>query len=85
MLALVGAACSGDSDNGTETSATPAADAESTDTEGGDNAVESGSETDDAGTASWPHTFVADEIGGGQIDATDLAGQDVILWFWAPW
>ncbi len=100
VLALVGAACSSDSDSGTETSAAPSADAESADTEGGDDAaaaddggaeapaddaVESGSDTADAGSASWPHTFVADEIGGGQIDATDLAGQDVILWFWAPW
>ena len=24
-------------------------------------------------------------IGGGLIDANDLEGNDVILWFWAPW
>ena len=33
----------------------------------------------------WPHDFVEDTIGGGFIDANDLEGQDVILWFWAPW
>lgn len=35
--------------------------------------------------ADWPHTFIADQLGGGQFDANDLAGRDVILWFWAPW
>lgn len=24
-------------------------------------------------------------IGGGQIDLGSLQGQDVVLWFWAPW
>ena len=33
----------------------------------------------------WPHDFVEDTIGGGLIDANDLEGHDVILWFWAPW
>ena len=33
----------------------------------------------------WPHDFVEDTIGGGLIDASDLEGHDVILWFWAPW
>ena len=37
------------------------------------------------GARSWPHTFVAGMIGGGQLDDADLAGQDVVLWFWAPW
>ncbi len=35
--------------------------------------------------AEWPHDFVEDTIGGGLIDANDLEGNDVILWFWAPW
>ena len=26
-----------------------------------------------------------DRIGGGQIDGGDLAGRDIVLWFWAPW
>ena len=33
----------------------------------------------------WPHGFVEDTIGGGLIDANDLEGNDVIVWFWAPW
>ena len=33
----------------------------------------------------WPHYFVEDTVGGGLIDANDLEGHDVILWFWAPW
>ena len=35
--------------------------------------------------AEWPHDFVENTIGGGLIDANDLEGNDVILWFWAPW
>ena len=35
--------------------------------------------------AEWPHDFVEDTIGGGLIDANDLEGNDVILWFWEPW
>ena len=33
----------------------------------------------------WLHDFVEDTVGGGLIDANDLEGHDVILWFWAPW
>jgi len=33
----------------------------------------------------WPHSFGGSLIGGGQIDANDLAGSDLVLWFWAPW
>ena len=30
--------------------------------------------------------FVADDVRGGQpIDASQFAGQDLVLWFWAPW
>ena len=24
-------------------------------------------------------------VSGGQFELNDLAGQDVVLWFWAPW
>jgi len=33
----------------------------------------------------WSHDFVEDTVSGGLIDANDLEGNDVILWFWAPW
>ncbi len=39
----------------------------------------------DEATADSPLTFTAATVGGGQIDANSLAGQDVVLWFWAPW
>lgn len=29
--------------------------------------------------------FTAAQVSGGQFDARGLAGQDVVLWFWAPW
>jgi hypothetical protein len=36
-------------------------------------------------TNVWPHEFEATLIGGGTIDTGDYAGQDLVLWFWAPW
>lgn len=45
--------------------------------------VEAGST--DAARAAWPHQFVEDGVGGGIIDANDYEGQDLVLWFWAPW
>ena len=29
--------------------------------------------------------LVSDTLSGAQIDTNELAGQDVIVWFWAPW
>ncbi len=29
--------------------------------------------------------FSVPALGGGQIEGADLAGRDVVLWFWAPW
>ena len=37
-----------------------------------------------AGGAGLP-VLVADSVAGPQIDTNDLAGQDVVVWFWAPW
>ena len=36
------------------------------------------------GPAPFPSTVVATSA-GGQIDFGSLAGQDTVLWFWAPW
>lgn len=41
--------------------------------------------SDDATPIDWPHDFVGDTLDGGRIDANDLAGRDIVLWFWAPW
>lgn len=30
-------------------------------------------------------SLVATTVAGGQIDFGSLEGQDVVLWFWAPW
>lgn len=30
-------------------------------------------------------TFSAPAVGGGVIDGQDYSGQDVAIWFWAPW
>jgi hypothetical protein len=35
--------------------------------------------------AEWSHDFIGDTYGGGTIDAGDYEGQDLVLWFWAPW
>jgi len=36
-------------------------------------------------TTTNPLTFTSTTTEGAAFDATDLAGQDVVLWFWAPW
>lgn len=95
VIALVGAACSGGSDS-TDTAASggadtptadqPADDGDAADAPADDTASGSGSDASDADTAvSWEHDWTGALIGGGQLDANDLAGQDVVLWFWAPW
>lgn len=30
-------------------------------------------------------SFTAETVDGEAIASTDYAGQDVMLWFWAPW
>ena len=50
---------------------------------GGGDDTETGS--GDGGPGGWPHDFSADLIGGGIFDAGDYEGQDLVLWFWAPW
>ena len=37
-----------------------------------------------SGTSALP-TGAYPTIDGGQIELTSLEGQDVVLWFWAPW
>ena len=32
-----------------------------------------------------PLAFSAITVDGAQIDVGEFAGQDVLLWFWAPW
>ncbi|WP_062210156.1 redoxin family protein [Demequina oxidasica] len=74
-LALLLAGCAGDAD--------PAAGGE---TAGGASpATDAGTPSTDA-QASTPFDFTATTVmSGEEFDATALAGQDVVLWFWAPW
>jgi hypothetical protein len=46
--------------------------------------VADGPATAREGSPSAPFGTV-DAVGGGQIDGGELAGQDLALWFWAPW
>lgn len=45
------------------------------------------SRPDGAATADIPRAlnFTADLVAGGQISGATLTGNDVALWFWAPW
>ena len=51
----------------------------------GDDSSPAESSAPDTVDAEWPHNFVEETIGGGLVDLNNLEGQDVILWFWAPW
>ena len=39
---------------------------------------------EESGGSGLPQ-LVGDTVGGSQLDTNDLAGQDVVVWFWAPW
>lgn len=69
-VALGAAACSS-GDDGADVSAAPAVD-------------RSGVETETDGTTSLLD-ISASTADGSTIDLSDYAGQDLMLWFWAPW
>ena len=77
-VAMVAAACGGAAETPTE------------------SAAESATTTSDAGSESTtaqttppvqPTGLVGEfsTIGGATFDLGDLEGEDVVLWFWAPW
>jgi len=77
---LIAAACSTDAETTTapaEASAAPSSD--------GASGVASDDAAATGDAAAWPFTFVADQVDGGTFDAGDYEGQDLVLWFWAPW
>lgn len=41
----------------------------------------------DTGTPAGgdPLDFTAETVRDGQFDGSDHTGEDVVLWFWAPW
>ncbi|WP_061963283.1 redoxin family protein [Demequina aurantiaca] len=75
-LALLLAGCAGDADPASGGATAPAGEADSA----SPDADESTSQ------AASPFDFTAMTVMSGEdFDATSLAGQDVVLWFWAPW
>ncbi len=48
--------------------------------------VDDGAEVaeESSGGAGLPQ-LVGDTVAGTQFDTADLAGQDIAVWFWAPW
>ena len=97
-VALLGAACGGDSPN-ENGAASSAEGSDASSTSDGDANASSGTDeapTDEgqeptAGPASdgaggdWPLSFSGELVDGSQFDSGDYAGQDLVLWFWAPW
>lgn len=99
VFAVFGAACGGSSTTDVaapgsdDSSSDEAAPSSGGDADDGDApapaddaaAPASGSDAGDDLAIDWDHDWTGDLIGGGQIDANSLAGQDIVLWFWAPW
>lgn len=76
-LCLLAAACAPGDTNAARPTSAPATSAAA-----GTSAPQS-----DGASAGVPENlaFTADLVGGGQLEGGDLAGGDVVLWFWAPW
>ena len=88
---LLFTACSGGSatDSATEIAAEPATEvpsAEAPTTEAANDAAASDDATSDSDAAAAPAAlqFSAPLVGGGELDATTLAGKPTGCWFWAP-
>jgi thiol-disulfide isomerase/thioredoxin len=50
-----------------------------------DAASDDGGGSSSAASEGSSPTFVADQLGGGELDLASLDGEDTVLWFWAPW
>lgn len=79
-VALAAAACGGSGDE--DVAAAPAA--ETTTTTAG---TSSPTEAEAPAGPAVPEQldFVAPDVRGGQVVGADFAGQDLVIWFWAPW
>lgn len=44
-----------------------------------------GASDDSTAGAGGASDFTAERLGGGELASTSFAGQDTVLWFWAPW
>lgn len=58
-------------------------------TDGGDTdaatASDDSAEASEQAVSAEPIALTVATSDGGTIDFADLAGEDVMLWFWAPW
>lgn len=79
-VALAAAACGGSGDE--DVSAAPAAETTTT-TAGTSLSTEAGAPAGPAVPEQLD--FVAPDVRGGQVVGADFAGQDLVIWFWAPW
>lgn len=77
VLGLVAAACGGETTTPASTSEALEAQADAQAEALGDAAEES------AGDSVFAGEFV--DLNGDSIDLASYEGQDVVLWFWAPW
>lgn len=93
--ALLMAACGGSSDDGPSTQATGASDAPTTEASGTASPSPTNSITTTSGAAlpdiaagGFDTTIfdgTAMTVAGAAFDLGDLAGSDLVVWFWAPW
>ncbi len=62
-------------------------DAANSETDGGGSAAPAEDEAvaDEDSGVDWPLTFAGETVDGSAFEAGDYAGQDLVLWFWAPW
>ena len=100
MVALLGAACGSDSAGETSAASTDASTDNSSSTVD-DVTPETGSEVaadvteseepangesaSDTAGVDWPLSYDGETVAGSQFNSGDYAGQDLVLWFWAPW
>ena len=83
-LALFAVACGGGDSESSETNTAPGV--SSNDTDGTTPPSDDAAETNEPAEVELPRQFFATSTAdGGQIDLGDLDGQDIVLWFWAPW
>lgn len=86
-LTLAGCAATetADSTSGTAGPVSPADDAPDA-AAPDDAAPEDAAQPDDAGPAAdGPLAFTAADLTGAEVHVAALAGEPVVLWFWAPW
>ena len=78
-IALVAASCGGGSADNAEASAPALAPA------GRAGQADQSVQSVQSEEVTAEGSFVVATVGGGQIDFGSLEGQDIVLWFWAPW